>query len=97
MLFYFSATGNTKHVVENIKLKDETIISIEEAAKRGTYQFQLSESRLGIITPTYDSYCQASSKNSFKSSISTSATSLIPSMWEPTAPPREQPRRLQTR
>ena len=54
MLFYFSATGNTKHVVENIKLKDETIISIEEAAKRGTYQFQLSESRLGIITPTYD-------------------------------------------
>ena len=54
MLIYFSATGNTKHVVDEIKLKDETIISIEEAAKRGTYQFQVSESRLGIVTPTYD-------------------------------------------
>lgn len=54
MLIYFSATGNTKHVVDEIKLKDETIISIEEATKSSTYQFQLSESRLGIVTPTYD-------------------------------------------
>ena len=54
MLFYFSATGNTKHVVDKIKLNDETIISIEEATRRSTYQFQLSGSRLGIITPTYD-------------------------------------------
>lgn len=54
MLIYFSATGNTKHVVDEIKLKDETIISIEKATKSSTYQFQLRESRLGIITPTYD-------------------------------------------
>ena len=54
MLFYFSATGNTKHVVDRIKLKDETIISIEEATKSSTHQFQLRESRLDIITPTYD-------------------------------------------
>lgn len=54
MLFYFSATGNTKHVVDKIKLNNETITSIEEATRRSTYQFQLSGSRLGIITPTYD-------------------------------------------
>lgn len=54
MLFYFSATGNTKHVVDKIKLNNETIISIEEATRKSTYQFQLSGSRLGIITPTYD-------------------------------------------
>lgn len=54
MLFYFSATGNTKHVVDEIKLKGETIISIEEATRWNTYEFYLNESRLGIVTPTYD-------------------------------------------
>lgn len=29
MLFYFSATGNTKHVAEEIKEPQEEVISIE--------------------------------------------------------------------
>ena len=33
MLFYFSATGNTKHVAEKIKEPQEEMISIEEACK----------------------------------------------------------------
>ena len=54
MIFYFSATGNTKHVVDEIRLDGEKIISIEEATKSGTYTYTLSDERLGILTPTYD-------------------------------------------
>lgn len=96
MLLYFSATGNTKHVVDEIKLKDETIISIEEATKSSTYQFQLRESRLGIITPTYDFVLPSIVEEFLQKLDFTSTTNPTPSMWEPTAPPREQLQRLRT-
>lgn len=37
MLIYFSATGNTKHVVDEIKHENEQIVSIEEAYKNNLY------------------------------------------------------------
>ena len=54
MIFYFSATGNTKHVVDEIKLPNEEVISIEAATKEEKYAYTLSDDRLGILTPTYD-------------------------------------------
>ena len=37
MLFYFSATGNTKHVTDEIRKKDEEVISIEDAVNMANY------------------------------------------------------------
>lgn len=54
MLFYFSATGNTKYVVSQIALPDETVVFIPDAVKNGDYKYAITDGRLGIITPTYD-------------------------------------------
>ena len=53
MLFYFSATGNTKHVTDEIRKKDEEVISIEDAVNMANYNFKIKDSRLGILVPTY--------------------------------------------
>ncbi len=53
MLFYFSATGNTKHVTDEIRKKDEEVISIEEAVNTGNYNFEIKDNRVGILVPTY--------------------------------------------
>lgn len=55
MIFYFSATGNSKYIAESIanKLNDK-IINIEDCIKDSCYDFNLkNEQYLGIITPTY--------------------------------------------
>lgn len=55
MIFYFSATGNSKHVARRIagELQDE-ILSITECMKRESYAFAPRENEpVGIITPTY--------------------------------------------
>ena len=54
MLIYFSATGNTKHVVNEIKHENEQIVSIEEAYKNNLYKYDLQDDRIGILSPTYD-------------------------------------------
>lgn len=54
MLIYFSATGNTKHVVDEIKNENEQIVSIEEAYKNNLYKYDLQDDRIGILSPTYD-------------------------------------------
>ena len=54
MLIYFSATGNTKHVVDEIKHKNEQIVSIEEAYKNNLNKYDLEDDRIGILSPTYD-------------------------------------------
>lgn len=54
MLIYFSATGNTKHVVDEIKHENEQIVSIEEAYKNNLYKYDLEDDRIGILSPTYD-------------------------------------------
>lgn len=53
MLFYFSATGTTKHVTDEIRKKDEEVISIEEAVNTGNYNFEIKDNRVGILVPTY--------------------------------------------
>ena len=53
MLFYFSATGNTKHVAEKIKEPQEEMISIEEACKTESYEYTVRDGRFGILSPTY--------------------------------------------
>lgn len=54
MLIYFFATGNTKHVVDEIKHENEQIVSIEEAYKNNLYKYDLQDDRIGILSPTYD-------------------------------------------
>ncbi len=54
MIFYFSATGNSKHVVSKIKHENETVISIEEAVKLKQFTYKAKDGRVGIVSPTYD-------------------------------------------
>ncbi|BFL47602.1 EFR1 family ferrodoxin [Lactonifactor longoviformis] len=55
MIFYFSATGNSKHAAEVIGTKTgETLKDITECVKENQFAFQVSgEERVGIISPTY--------------------------------------------
>lgn len=54
MIIYFSATGNTEHAANEIRLEGEDVVSIEEAVKAGSFRFALRDERLGILAPTYD-------------------------------------------
>lgn len=52
MIFYFSATGNSKHVAEILgKALDEKVCSVTEYDK-DSYSLEAHEC-LGIVTPTY--------------------------------------------
>lgn len=55
MIFYFSATGNSKYVAA--RLADATkdkIVSITECLKNGLHEFVLEENEnIGFVTPTY--------------------------------------------
>lgn len=53
MLIYFSATGNTKHLVERIENQGETIVSVEDAMRTGTFEYEIEDDRLGILSPVY--------------------------------------------
>lgn len=53
MLFYFSGTGNTKHVVDKLKYPDEKVINIEDIDVKKTGRIEVDEDRLGILAPTY--------------------------------------------
>lgn len=55
MIFYFSATGNSKYIAEKIANSlNEEIINIENCIKDNNYDFNLKDEQyLGIITPTY--------------------------------------------
>lgn len=54
MIFFFSATGNSKYVAECISTEGERLISIASATDHGEYDFNVSDERVGIISPTYD-------------------------------------------
>jgi len=54
MIFYFSATGNSKHVAESIASQGEEMVSIAEAMDKGQYLFPVSDERVGVVSPTYD-------------------------------------------
>ena len=55
MIFYFSGTGNTKWVAQQIaEALNETLISIPDLIRDGQYQFTLQvEERIGFCFPTH--------------------------------------------
>ncbi len=54
MIFYFSATGNSRHIAQRIaaSLGDEAL-SITELVRGGSFSFDGGYETLGIISPTY--------------------------------------------
>ncbi len=52
MLIYFSATGNTKHVVEELAYANERIIAIDRAKEIDEVNLEENE-RLGILAPSH--------------------------------------------
>jgi Pyruvate/2-oxoacid:ferredoxin oxidoreductase delta subunit len=54
VIFYFSATGNSKYVAECISAEGERLIPIAEAVDQNQYDFVVSDERVGIVSPTYD-------------------------------------------
>ena len=54
MIFYFSATGNSRHIARRIaaSLGDE-VLSITELVRSGSFSFDGEYEALGIISPTY--------------------------------------------
>ncbi len=57
MIFYFSATGNSKYVALRLAdATDDRLISLTDAVHSRCYQFDVSqERRVGFVVPTY--YC----------------------------------------
>jgi len=55
MIFYFSATGNSKYVAERIAIAtNDKIVSITESIKNDVYTFKVNNGEnIGFITPTY--------------------------------------------
>lgn len=55
MIFYFSATGNSKYVAEHIAAAtDDHVIFLRDAIRSRNYQYDVSdEKRIGFIVPTY--------------------------------------------
>lgn len=55
MIFYFSATGNSKYVAERLATAtEENLISIEEAMKDKRFVYEANdEDRIGFVMPTY--------------------------------------------
>lgn len=55
MIIYFSATGNCKYTAENLAVKGEQIISIADAMKTDTLDYQIPDGdNLGLISPVYE-------------------------------------------
>lgn len=55
MIFYFSATGNTKYVAERISKEiGEKVVSIAECFENNKFSFEIKDKEaIGFITPTY--------------------------------------------
>lgn len=54
MVFYFSATGNSKHVAQRVAdATGEDIVSIAECVKEGRYRFVVASESVGIVAPAY--------------------------------------------
>lgn len=55
MIFYFSATGNSKHVAMSLAKEDERVILITDCISEKNFSFDVSkEECVGIISPTYN-------------------------------------------
>lgn len=55
MIFYFSATGNSKYVAERLAAATgDQLVSMPEAIQARAYQYDVSrEQRIGFVVPTY--------------------------------------------
>ena len=55
MIFYFSATGNSKYVAQRIAASTgDALISLHDALRDRCYQYDVSgEERVGFVVPTY--------------------------------------------
>lgn len=54
MIFYFTATGNSKFVAEKVAESNERLINISDCIKEGKYNFDISEEeKIGVISPIY--------------------------------------------
>lgn len=55
MIFYFSGTGNSKYVAQNIAQKlDDNLISIGDCLKKNEFTFTVSDNEsIGFVFPTY--------------------------------------------
>lgn len=56
MIFYFSATGNSRHAAKRIAdTTSNTVISISECLKNGTFDFTADDGEtIGFISPVYN-------------------------------------------
>lgn len=56
MIFYFSATGNSKYVTTRLaQATNDTAVSITECLKKRILTFDIKENeRIGFVTPTYN-------------------------------------------
>ena len=68
MIFYFSATGNSRYVAERIAAAtgDETI-SIPDCCKSDRFSFDETDKTVGIVCPPTHGGCPASCRNFWKS------------------------------
>lgn len=53
MIFYFSATGNSRHASEMVLRDDEKLVSISEAVKNNELNFNIDDNTLGFVFPVY--------------------------------------------
>ena len=55
MIFYFSATGNSKYVAERIaEATDDRLISLRDAIRSRSYRYDVGrEERVGFVAPVY--------------------------------------------
>ena len=53
MIFYFSATGNSRHAAHKTADINENIVSISEALKTKNTEFNIHDGKLGIVFPVY--------------------------------------------
>lgn len=55
MILYFSATGNSKYVAEQLANNGERLVFIPDAIDRGNNAFSVEPGeRVGIVSPTYN-------------------------------------------
>lgn len=54
MIFYFSATGNSKYIAKKIAaVTNDKIVSVAECVNNGSLHHIISDARIVFITPTY--------------------------------------------
>lgn len=91
MIFYFSATGNSRYVAERIAAAtgDETI-SIPDCCKSDRFSFDETDKTVGIVCPTY-SWGLPSIVQEFLEKLTLRSRPLICGSPPPTAQRRGRP------